>query len=83
MKFKSLFLACLIAGSYLGYSTAFADQIFTPTSSSTELDLQNGRKTGISRQDYTDSFVGSVENSVSGTFGNTFNYFRASNTGER
>ena len=76
---KTLTLA-LILIFCAGTPLIFADQIFTPTGSRVDLDLQNGKNSGTNRADYTDSFVSSVENSMVGTFGNTFTYFRGSNT---
>jgi hypothetical protein len=60
-----------------------AELIFTPTGSRVDLDLQNGKSQGVNRANYNDSFIGSVESSMVGTFGNTFTYFRGSNTGEK
>ena len=79
---KTLTLA-LILTFCAGTPLVSADQIFTPTGSRVDLDLQNGKNSGANRTDHTDSFVSSVEGSMIGTFGNTFTYFRGSNTGEK
>ena len=85
-RLLSRFLA-IFALVIIGWTTAlpvFADTIFTPTSGRETLDFQNGRKSGVDRETYADSsFMSSIESSMSSTFGNTFSYFRASNTGER
>ncbi len=81
---QKIALALVFMGSLMSLGTpVFADLIFTPTGSTQDLDLQNGKKSGVTRQDYTDNFVGGVEGSMNSTFGNTFRYFRASNTGEK
>jgi hypothetical protein len=79
---KKILLSVLLALTIMP-AFAQAELIFTPTGSRVDLDLQNGKNQGVNRTDYSESFVGSVESSMVGTFGNTFTYFRGSNTGEK
>ena len=79
---KKILLGVLLALTIMP-ALAQADLIFTPTGSRVDLDLQNGKNQWVNRADYSDWFIGSVERSMFGTFGNTFTYFRGSNTGER
>ncbi len=83
--FKRILLTCILGSFFLsGSASVFAEQIFSPTGSRTELDLQNGKRTGQNKESYAnDSYISQVEGSFSSGFGNTFNYFRGSATGER
>ena len=42
---KNLILVCILGLTLLGTTGVFADQIFTPTGSRVDLDLQNGKNT--------------------------------------
>jgi hypothetical protein len=81
-RFVAVALLALSAGSSI--APAYADTIFTPTSSREDLDLQNDKRSGMNRESYADQgFMHDIEGSLSSQFGNTFSYFTGSQTGER